>query len=203
VRGRCAFSDFSLFSILLHVANALLFASLCISHARRRGGATVRCEEEQWQWQWSSSPATRKTMNLCRPPPHPPLRPQWPRLLRQPRPPFQRRHCPPTSPCVTEIAAKVPSASRLIHIARFHGKNHRLYSSSPSRNCEFYAKTSGITETERTPIRDHRDTTNEEPQTPFFIAKRPPITPLRSSRGTQPGACARAPICPTFTPYYP
>jgi len=43
-------------SILLYVASAVLFASLCISHARQRGGAAVRCEEEQWQWQWSPSP---------------------------------------------------------------------------------------------------------------------------------------------------
>jgi hypothetical protein len=72
---------------------------------------------------------------------------------------------------------------------------------STSRNRKNSAKTSGITGTERTPIRDHRDKANEEPApTPLHDQGRI-ITPLRSLRGTRSGACARALIHPTFTPY--
>ena len=58
------------------------------------------------------------------------------------------------------------------------------------RNCEFCAETSGITETGRAPIRDHRDTTNEEPRTLSFMIKA--ASPHRCARCVAP-ALALAP----------
>ena len=41
------------------------------------------------------------------------------------------------------------------------------------RNREFFSETGGITETERTTIRDHRDTTDEEPAPSLPSSSRP------------------------------
>ena len=71
------------------------------------------------------------------------------------------------------------------------------HSQCENRNCEFFAETSGITETERTPIRDHRDTTNEELQTPSYMIKA--ASSHRCARCVAP-ALALAPghLCPSL-----
>jgi len=64
------------------------------------------------------------------------------------------------------------------------------YSHSPARNCEFCAKTSGITETQ-----------SETTAANSFLMIQAASSSAALARGTCPGACARAPIYPTLTPY--
>ena len=52
-----------------------------------------------------------------------------------------------------------------VPVARSRLRHRVIVKQCHARNCEFCTETSGITETKRTPIRDHRDTTNEEPHT--------------------------------------